>query len=293
MAVYVTPVSPDADVLAAQYASSAAGQFWGDAPARDEQLDDMVATARLETDPAKRMAMYAAIQQRIVDLQPCIFGMHGGPQMGDAALREGLRLLPGAADGGGRPLHALRRQGVAAPGDAALLRRLALLALMLGGLVVITFVVANVAPSDPAALAAGPDATRDMVETVRHEYGLDQPLPVQFVRYVADLLHGNLGRSIQTGDAVRTTCGATSRRRMELVLLSMALSVVVGVPLGVLAAVRRNRPFDHARRGCWRCRAWRCRRSGRRCCCNSCSPCIWAGCPPAASFRSPPRRRRR
>ena len=123
--------------------------------------------------------------------------------------------------------------------------RLALLALMLCGLVVITFVVSNVVPSDPAALAAGPDATRDMVATIRHEYGLDQPLPVQFVRYVGDILHGKLGRSVQTGDSVGEDLQRYFPATMELVLLSMAFAVAVGVPLGVLAAVRRNRPFDH------------------------------------------------
>ncbi len=75
VAVYVTPVSPDADVLAAQYASTAAGQFWGMHHLRDTKLDEMVLNARLETDVAKRLADYAAIQQRIVDLQPAIFGV--------------------------------------------------------------------------------------------------------------------------------------------------------------------------------------------------------------------------
>jgi peptide/nickel transport system substrate-binding protein len=75
VAVYVTPVSPDPDVLASQYASSAHGQFWGMHQLSDPQLDDMVAKARLETDQAKRGPQYEAIQQRIVDLQPAIFGM--------------------------------------------------------------------------------------------------------------------------------------------------------------------------------------------------------------------------
>lgn len=123
--------------------------------------------------------------------------------------------------------------------------RLALLALMLAGLVVITFVVSNVAPSDPAALAAGPDATRDMVETVRREYGLDRPLPAQFARYVRDLAHGNLGRAVQTGNAVADDLRRYFPATMELVLLSMIFAVGVGVPLGVLAAMRRNRPIDH------------------------------------------------
>ena len=75
VAVYVTPVSPDPDVLAAQYASTAHGQFWGMHQLEDATLDAMVAAARLETDQAKRGTMYADIQQRIVDLQPAIFGM--------------------------------------------------------------------------------------------------------------------------------------------------------------------------------------------------------------------------
>jgi peptide/nickel transport system substrate-binding protein len=75
VAVYVTPVSPDPDVLAAQYASTAAGQFWAMHQLADKQLDDMVARARAENDQPKRMQMYADIQQRIVDLQPAIFGV--------------------------------------------------------------------------------------------------------------------------------------------------------------------------------------------------------------------------
>lgn len=126
--------------------------------------------------------------------------------------------------------------------------RLAQLALMLLGLVVITFLVANVAPSDPAALAAGPDATRDMVETIRHEYGLDQPLPQQFLRYLWDLAHADLGRAIQTGNQVADDLARYLPATIELVLLSMALAVLVGIPAGMLAAVRRNRPFDHAAR---------------------------------------------
>src|ERR1700734_1596146 len=102
-----------------------------------------------------------------------------------------------------------------------LLRRLGLLGIMLAGLVLITFVVSNVAPSDPAALAAGPDATRDMIETVRHEYGLDQPLPLQFLRYVADLVRLRLGRSIQTGDQVTDDLARYFPATLELVLLSM------------------------------------------------------------------------
>jgi len=74
-AVYVTPVTTSPDTVASQYASSAAGQFWGIHHLRDAEIDRMVAEAAVELDQAKRMATYAAIQRRIVDLQPVIFGM--------------------------------------------------------------------------------------------------------------------------------------------------------------------------------------------------------------------------
>ena len=71
---------------------------------------------------------------------------------------------------------------------AYILRRIGLAGVMLFGLVCLTFVISNIAPSDPAALAAGPDAGRSQIEQARREYGLDKPLPEQFLRYVTDLL---------------------------------------------------------------------------------------------------------
>jgi peptide/nickel transport system permease protein len=129
-----------------------------------------------------------------------------------------------------------------------LLSRLGLTGVMLAGLVAITFVISNVAPADPAALAAGPDATRDMVETVRKEYGLDRPLPEQFVRYVGGLLVGNFGRSVATGHMVSDDLARFFPATFELVTVSMALAILIGVPLGMLAAVRRNSWLDHATR---------------------------------------------
>jgi peptide/nickel transport system substrate-binding protein len=74
VAVYVTPVSPDPDVIASQYTSTAEGQFGGMHHLRDAQIDDMVRRARFELDHGKRMAMYGDIQRRVVELQPAIFG---------------------------------------------------------------------------------------------------------------------------------------------------------------------------------------------------------------------------
>jgi peptide/nickel transport system permease protein len=128
------------------------------------------------------------------------------------------------------------------------LQRVALTGLMLFGLVCITFTVSNIAPSDPAALAAGPDATRDMVETIRREYGLDRPLPEQFLRYVTGLLQGDLGRSIVTTRPVAQDLARYFPATLELVLLSMTIGVGLGVPLGMMSAVLKNRAPDHATR---------------------------------------------
>ena len=75
VAVYVTPVSTDPDVIAAQYASTAEGQFWGMHHLHDAELDGMIEKARLETDQAKRMAMYAEIQIASSPCSRAIFGM--------------------------------------------------------------------------------------------------------------------------------------------------------------------------------------------------------------------------
>jgi len=79
-----------------------------------------------------------------------------------------------------------------------LLKRGVLIAAMLCGLLVITFIISHVAPVDPAGLAAGPDATAEMIESIRQEYGLDKPVWHQFVIYIGGVLTGDWGHSILT-----------------------------------------------------------------------------------------------
>jgi peptide/nickel transport system permease protein len=128
------------------------------------------------------------------------------------------------------------------------LARLAFMVLMLVGLLVITFAISHVAPGDPARLAAGPDASASMVETVRQKYGLDQPLPTQFARYVRGIVAGDLGESIRSKNRVRDDLLRYFPNTFELVTLSLALAVAVGVPLGMLSAVYQNTWVDHAAR---------------------------------------------
>lgn len=125
-------------------------------------------------------------------------------------------------------------------------KRLGLMVVMLLGLAVITFTVANVAPGDPARLAAGPDASQSMVEEIRQERGFDRPLPIRFVIYVNQLLHGDLGTSVYTGRPVINDIAQFLPATLELVLFSITIAVVLGIPLGVVAAVFQNRFTDHA-----------------------------------------------
>lgn len=129
-----------------------------------------------------------------------------------------------------------------------LLRRLGLAGLMLFGLVCLTFTIANIAPADPAALAAGPDAGRSQIEQARRDYGLDKPLPQQFLRYVTDLAQGDFGRSVATGRSVGQDLARYFPATLELCLLAMALGLGLGIPLGVLSALYKDRGLDQATR---------------------------------------------
>lgn len=129
-----------------------------------------------------------------------------------------------------------------------ILRRIGLAGLMLFGLVCLTFTISNIAPSDPAVLAAGPDAGRSQVEQVRREYGLDKSLPEQFVRYVSDIAHGDFGRSIATGRRVGDDLALYFPATLELCLAAISFGLIFGVGLGVLSAVHKDGPLDHVTR---------------------------------------------
>lgn len=126
-----------------------------------------------------------------------------------------------------------------------ILNRLGMMILMLLGLMVITFVVSNVAPGDPARLAAGPDATQEMVEVIRVERGLDKPLVIRFFVYLGHVLTGDFGKSIHTGRPVLQDLSIFFPATLELVLVSIGFAIILGIPLGVISAVKQNRAADH------------------------------------------------
>jgi ABC-type dipeptide/oligopeptide/nickel transport system permease component len=126
-----------------------------------------------------------------------------------------------------------------------LARRLAAALPTLAGVVVVTFVMTRALPGDPAAYFAGPAATREAVEEIRRQLGLDQPLWVQFGRYLRDLARGDLGVSITTGQPVLADIAQRLPASAELTLLGLLIAAGCGIPMGVAAALRPNSWVDH------------------------------------------------
>jgi len=114
------------------------------------------------------------------------------------------------------------------------------------GVVIVTFLLTRALPGDPAAYFAGPAATREAIEQVRANLGLDRPLPEQFLRYVRDLARGDLGRSLTTGQPVVSEIRTRLPASAELTLLGLAVAMLIAVPLGILAATRPGSLVDHA-----------------------------------------------
>jgi peptide/nickel transport system permease protein len=123
--------------------------------------------------------------------------------------------------------------------------RVAWLAPTLAGLVAIVFLISRVIPSDPVALLAGETASRAQIELLRNKLGLDRPLVVQLFDYYRELISGDLGTSLYTTRPVWTDLSARLPATIELTIAAMLISVVIGIPLGVVAALYRNRAADH------------------------------------------------
>jgi peptide/nickel transport system permease protein len=128
------------------------------------------------------------------------------------------------------------------------LRRVLLVLPVLFGLLVLTFVLVRVVPNDPSAALAGQNATPQQIAEIRAKYGFDRPLVVQFAIYLTQVARGDLGRSIQSGRPVVQDILQRLPATLELTLAALALGAGLGIPLGVLAAVRHNTAVDHALR---------------------------------------------
>ncbi len=120
--------------------------------------------------------------------------------------------------------------------------------LVLLGVVAITFLIARVIPSNPEARWAGQRATPEQLEQARIELGLDKSIPEQFVIYLGDLLQGDLGVSLNSKQSVSLELAQYVPATLELVLLAFFLAIVVGIPLGIYSAHKKNKMLDHVSR---------------------------------------------
>lgn len=125
-----------------------------------------------------------------------------------------------------------------------IIRRLFQAILVLFGVTIITFIISHVIPGDPARAAAGMNADYETVQRIRENWGLNQPLPKQYLTYIGNALKGNLGRSIMTGSPVLEDIKRRLPASIELAGVSTLLWLPLGLILGVLCAIKARGVID-------------------------------------------------
>jgi peptide/nickel transport system permease protein len=110
----------------------------------------------------------------------------------------------------------------------------------------VIFGLQHIGPADPATVVLGENATEERIAEVREQLGVNDPLVVQYAKWVGKVARGDLGSSIIGSERVASTIGRSLPTTLQLVLSGVAISVVVGIPLGILAANRANRRIDTA-----------------------------------------------
>ncbi|MBI5300865.1 MAG: ABC transporter permease [Chloroflexi bacterium] len=126
-----------------------------------------------------------------------------------------------------------------------LIRRILFMIPVLIGLSILTFTISHLIPGDPVMLVAGPQATKEEIAALAKEYGVDEPLPTQYVRYVSGLVCGDLGRSIMTRRQVADDLRLFFPATIELILAAMFVAIALGIPFGIISAVARDRAPDN------------------------------------------------
>ncbi|MBC5729873.1 MULTISPECIES: ABC transporter permease [Eubacteriales] len=112
------------------------------------------------------------------------------------------------------------------------------------GATLIVYVILSMADGDPARIILGEDATPERVAELREEMGLNDPVLVQYGRYMLNLLHGDMGVSYRTGAPVVTEIAARLPNTIRLALVASVVSIVLAIPLGIIAAIKQNSIFD-------------------------------------------------
>lgn len=116
---------------------------------------------------------------------------------------------------------------------------------VLFGISVLTFLMVKMVPGDPIVAMIGLEATDEAIATLRTRYGLDQPLAVQYFTWLGALMHGDMGRSIQTGRPVAGMLADAIWPTAQLAAAAITISLIIAIPAGILSAVKRNKPLDY------------------------------------------------
>jgi peptide/nickel transport system permease protein len=126
------------------------------------------------------------------------------------------------------------------------IRRLVAAVPVVFGVLLLVFVLARAIPGDPCRSILGEKATQAACDEFNRRKGLDRPIPVQFAFYVRDLAQGDLGDSLRFGRPVTELMGERLPMTVELSVAALSIALIIGIPLGIIAALRRNSAFDVA-----------------------------------------------
>ena len=114
------------------------------------------------------------------------------------------------------------------------------------GVIFAVVLIIRLTPGDPALILLGQGASQHAVTALREELGLNRSIPVQYVEYVKNAVTGNLGRSYRSGERVTTVIAKALPNTVILTLAGLAVSIVIGLPIGIFSAVRRNTVWDYS-----------------------------------------------
>ena len=129
-----------------------------------------------------------------------------------------------------------------------IIKRLGFLVFVVFGVTLVTFFMSHVIPGDPASMIAGQRASEETLQSIRQQLGLDQPIWIQYFHYIGNLLTGDLGTSIRTQRPVLSELIAFFPATLELAIAAFVIAIIIGIPLGILAALKKNSFWDNVSR---------------------------------------------
>lgn len=126
-----------------------------------------------------------------------------------------------------------------------IIRRLVHAAFIVWGVATLVFFMLQIIPGDPIILMLGEDYTPEAADQLRNKLGLDEPIYVQYFKWVGNVVQGDLGRSTATGETVSDAIRSSLPKTMSIAVVSFAIAILIAFPAGIIAALKRNSPIDY------------------------------------------------